>query len=106
MILLPPRSTRTDTLFPYTTLFRSGLVYHDHVEGQRQRGVMAESSRPLPAEQAVQGLGLARAARGDVGVEAACSHVPPERNTVRQGKSVSVRVDLGASLSLKTKTNH
>src|SRR3546814_4184389 len=24
MILLPPRSTRTDTLFPYTTLFRSG----------------------------------------------------------------------------------
>src|SRR3546814_15688456 len=22
----PPRSTRTDTLFPYTTLFRSGLV--------------------------------------------------------------------------------
>src|SRR3546814_8212185 len=24
MILRPPRSTRTDTLFPYTTLFRSG----------------------------------------------------------------------------------
>src|SRR3546814_20405637 len=24
MILLPPRSTRTDTLYPYTTLFRSG----------------------------------------------------------------------------------
>src|SRR3546814_8677298 len=24
MILLPPRFTRTDTLFPYTTLFRSG----------------------------------------------------------------------------------
>src|SRR3546814_19308233 len=24
MIPLPPRSTRTDTLFPYTTLFRSG----------------------------------------------------------------------------------
>src|SRR3546814_5704321 len=23
MLLLPPRSTRTDTLFPYTTLFRS-----------------------------------------------------------------------------------
>src|SRR3546814_8407930 len=26
MIRLPPRSTRTDTLFPYTTLFRSGEV--------------------------------------------------------------------------------
>src|SRR3546814_15372212 len=30
MILRPPRSTRTDTLFPYTTLFRSG----ETVEGQ------------------------------------------------------------------------
>src|SRR3546814_19686571 len=26
MIRLPPRSTRTDTLFPYTTLFRSALA--------------------------------------------------------------------------------
>src|SRR3546814_8826731 len=26
MILRPPRSTRTDTLFPYTTLFRSTVV--------------------------------------------------------------------------------
>src|SRR3546814_14194568 len=30
MIRLPPRSTRTDTLFPYTTLFRSfTLPLHD-----------------------------------------------------------------------------
>src|SRR3546814_2516845 len=26
MIRRPPRSTRTDTLFPYTTLFRAGLI--------------------------------------------------------------------------------
>src|SRR3546814_6863055 len=26
MIRLPPRSTRTDTLFPYTTLFRSAVI--------------------------------------------------------------------------------
>src|SRR3546814_3911400 len=26
MIRRPPRSTRTDTLFPYTTLFRSGSI--------------------------------------------------------------------------------
>src|SRR3546814_5590469 len=26
MILRPPRSTRSDTLFPYTTLFRSGVA--------------------------------------------------------------------------------
>src|SRR3546814_14681413 len=29
MIRRPPRSTRTDTLFPYTTLFRSLLKQHD-----------------------------------------------------------------------------
>src|SRR3546814_11808654 len=29
MIRRPPRSTRTDTLFPYTTLFRS-IAVHDH----------------------------------------------------------------------------
>src|SRR3546814_15188429 len=29
MIRRPPRSTRTDTLFPYTTLFRSGLRLYD-----------------------------------------------------------------------------
>src|SRR3546814_10986012 len=34
MIRLPPRSTRTDTLFPYTTLFRSRV---DAVERLRSR---------------------------------------------------------------------
>src|SRR3546814_3032105 len=29
----PPRSTRTDTLFPYTTLFRSGLLAEHAVQG-------------------------------------------------------------------------
>src|SRR3546814_7290474 len=29
MIRRPPRSTRTDTLFPYTTLFRSTLPFDD-----------------------------------------------------------------------------
>src|SRR3546814_13357555 len=32
MIRRPPRSTRTDTLFPYTTLFRSKLVGADALE--------------------------------------------------------------------------
>src|SRR3546814_12037422 len=31
MIRRPPRSTRTDTLFPYTTLFRSHFRYYDLV---------------------------------------------------------------------------
>src|SRR3546814_1082028 len=30
MIRRPPRSTRTDTLFPYTTLFRSPYVVNRH----------------------------------------------------------------------------
>src|SRR3546814_4618680 len=33
MIRRPPRSTRTDTLFPYTTLFRSG--HHAEVVGDQ-----------------------------------------------------------------------
>src|SRR3546814_7656815 len=43
MIRRPPRSTRTDTLFPYTTLFRSDpgrvrgdMVDHPATRGQRQ----------------------------------------------------------------------
>src|SRR3546814_3430428 len=36
MIRRPPRSTRTDTLFPYTTLFRSVVV----ANGQRHRMVV------------------------------------------------------------------
>src|SRR3546814_8372028 len=36
MIRRPPRSTRTDTLFPYTTLFRS--LETDEPEGAQQEG--------------------------------------------------------------------
>src|SRR3546814_4501228 len=35
MIRRPPRSTRTDTLFPYTTLFRSGDALVLDTEGAR-----------------------------------------------------------------------
>src|SRR3546814_13610999 len=38
MIRRPPRSTRTDTLFPYTTLFRSDrLVEHQQPRFENQR---------------------------------------------------------------------
>src|SRR3546814_8055008 len=39
MIRRPPRSTRTDTLFPYTTLFRSAFGIETHAAGQ---GVVVE----------------------------------------------------------------
>src|SRR3546814_2203304 len=38
MIRRPPRSTRTDTLFPYTTLFRSDAVENARVEALGSRG--------------------------------------------------------------------
>src|SRR3546814_3782089 len=37
MIRRPPRSTRTDTLFPYTTLFRSALPAELHAFGKTQQ---------------------------------------------------------------------
>src|SRR3546814_10264428 len=43
MIRRPPRATRTDTLFPYTTLFRSP------VGGHRARRIRACARRPLVA---------------------------------------------------------
>src|SRR3546814_2949926 len=40
MIRRPPRSTRTDTLFPYTTLFRSGVTELHVVSGMHERKKM------------------------------------------------------------------
>src|SRR3546814_18640409 len=50
MIRRPPRSTRTDTLFPYTTLFRSDLL--DRITAP---ACVASSSRP---ERLAHTLGL------------------------------------------------
>src|SRR3546814_5691219 len=51
MILRPPRSTRTDTLFPYTTLFRSpgaggfqrriGMFQNVAISGPRPTGLLS-----------------------------------------------------------------
>src|SRR3546814_4997077 len=38
MIRRPPRSTRTDTLFPYTTLFRSNHVRQARADEYRLQG--------------------------------------------------------------------
>src|SRR3546814_2690684 len=44
MIRRPPRSTRTDTLLPYPTLFRAR-------QARRCRGVMAAAASPAVANQ-------------------------------------------------------
>src|SRR3546814_1431167 len=46
MIRRPPRSTRTDTLFPYTTLFRSAVQLQLAIIGDR--GPAGEQARLLP----------------------------------------------------------
>src|SRR3546814_14289470 len=50
MIRRPPRATRTDTLFPYTTLFRSRVAATQIVDVQRHLGVVDEALEEL-AEQ-------------------------------------------------------
>src|SRR3546814_2040532 len=49
MIRLPPRSTRTDTRFPYTTLFRSHLCYRFNLADRtdRHRFRCADLRHPL-----------------------------------------------------------
>src|SRR3546814_18080298 len=113
----PPRSTHTDTRFPYTTRFRCGRrgrtrrprsfpeeaqpqvgVVHEHavdpaLGGHRPlAGVVAERPRaPAPPELREKERVLGPAGPGD-------------RKSVVEGKSVSVRVDLGGSRIIKKKT--
>src|SRR3546814_3271154 len=57
MIRRPPRSTRTDTLFPYTTLFRS--------VGRRERHVRRRHSQR--AQSHAQGSGTGGVGRARIG---------------------------------------
>src|SRR3546814_17648289 len=49
MILRPPRPTRTDTLFPYTTLFRSGSEERTTSGAliERRRGYLGNRERAI-----------------------------------------------------------
>src|SRR3546814_11737431 len=108
MIRRPPRSTRTDTLFPYTTLFRSG-GYARRVPGTagesndphaiiRQRPC-AHDRRPCPcAGSPGRSDHAARKRRSHI---ARCAHparsaaADADRKRVGWGKRVCERVDLG-----------
>src|SRR3546814_7858075 len=69
MIRRPPRSTRTDTLFPYTTLFRSGRQTAGRGRRTRQdRERTASDQNPL-------------------------APVPDRRRTVRPGRASTCRID-------------
>src|SRR3546814_14008581 len=59
MIRRPPRSTRTDTLFPYTTLFRS----HGQLSrGRRLQDLQPRARRLSPAEARRRGASRLQAA--------------------------------------------
>src|SRR3546814_19070035 len=50
MLRRPPISTRTDTLFPYTTLFRSALRIHARERGQPEQSLVPVARRDIGAE--------------------------------------------------------
>src|SRR3546814_4590041 len=107
MILRPPRSTRTDTLFPYTTLFRSQgggpLVAdddpreasHDRSQGRRPRPVRHSpdrgsrgAPRPIPlglggdwlTATTFSGVGLIRGTTEMLAGELCLNAVEPDQN--------------------------
>src|SRR3546814_8339858 len=76
MIRRPPRSTRTDTLVPYTTLFRSGPAAADpgactfRADHElRARADRRRLCRPAPSGILGSGLGRAFAAGGRVSAD-------------------------------------
>src|SRR3546814_2193749 len=52
MVRRPPRSTRTDTLFPYTTLFRSGPAPAHRARSQAAACLAWRSPRTRPSRPA------------------------------------------------------
>src|SRR3546814_16270005 len=121
MIRRPPRATRTDTLFPYTTLFRSdraGLVTRfQHVDGvdlhQRFEALCQRRLAAADRTQQIQDLLAFLAPLGSVAEEAddpldrffhdVKFSEAQKRKSVVSGKSVSVSVDLGGRRIIKKK---
>src|SRR3546814_20700518 len=101
MIRRPPRSTLTDTLFPYTTLF---LSFRYRLAGRR-----SERDRRSPdvacAQRRDGGADVFGRCRSENGPG---RHDPRalDRKSVVSGKSVSVRVDLGGRRNIKKKNNN
>src|SRR3546814_15422508 len=117
MIRRPPRSTRTDTLFPYTTLFRSR--HADAVERDGNTLAVGDFADVrgavilLVADDMV-GAGFARGVLLRLGADGddhrranrlqpLDEDQPEDRKSVVSGKSVSVRVDIGGRRFVKKK---
>src|SRR3546814_9951514 len=84
MIRRPPRSTRTDTLFPYTTLFRSpSMVGPKLLIGKNITvplgNVQGEFENDLP--RGPHGMALIGDPRNDENLLVAQTHLRPEEHT-------------------------
>src|SRR3546814_164948 len=95
MIRLPPRFTRTDTLFPYTTLFRAFPAVH-RAGGRPAGRAVAERADRLPAGPAgrIPDLLLAQRPGGDRG--AVPRLLPADRLPAGRSRACSDRDDCGA----------
>src|SRR3546814_2825878 len=64
MIRRPPRSTRTDTLFPYTTLFRSYRAWRARSGRREAHRAISPAPRPAPRRPATPAGGRSPARAG------------------------------------------
>src|SRR3546814_1344059 len=60
MIRRPPRSTRTDTLFPYTTLFRSRRSIQSVEVGFPLLAALVDAGKPLTLRDLAGAAGMTR----------------------------------------------
>src|SRR3546814_19089382 len=113
MIRRPPRSTRTDTLFPYTTLFRSAAFADDNrqpavrrMEPGLPRSRNDAGRRRPPRAPRHHLRDECRKLSAPHGYRAKTAGGRSDRKSVVRGKSVSVRVYLGGRRINKTKNSN
>src|SRR3546814_13539453 len=103
MIRRPPRSTRTDTLFPYTTLFRARASPVPQISTGLNE--IVREFKPTAASDGKPSSVGAGFGRSDCGPgPSSQSRSNTDRTSVVEGKSVSVHVDIGGCRYIK-KTN-
>src|SRR3546814_10793119 len=90
MIRRPPRSTRTDTLFPYTTLFRSGGRERLLRAGARRSGAARARLPRLTTTGELHGLS-GRAVSGRGRARRCCPHQPRAVSLLSRDGSVRDR---------------
>src|SRR3546814_6137929 len=110
MIRRPPRSTRTDTLFPYTTLFRSSFADHVRIfaKGEIKRLIHPPSSHdPLLAPRLSRSPLLAISAiAGVMNHEDCASGICPPRSEEHTSELQSLMRISYAVFCLKKKKEH